>query len=833
MRALALIAALALPSVLTLPTPAPAQERPNLMIVLDGSGSMWGQVGGRPKIELARQALSSVLSEAESGTEIGMLAYGHRVRGQCSDIELIVPTGPAPQTVPRILEAANRMNPRGMTPLTDAVLIAAQRLGHTEQAATVVLLTDGIETCGGDPCALGRLLASEGIDFRAHVVGFDLTDAEQQQVACLAEETGGLFLAANSADELRDALATTLAAEPDALPEPESEPEPEPVAAPRPVTLILRDVEGGPVLTGRPFRAIEFQPLDAGTPPPGRLDLALNPSDRTGRIDLAPGRYRMLAVRETEGRNVIRIALPVEIPEGTAPHVVDLVIAARLRLNALLHAGEPMPEGTGRIPRLTGQGWAVFQIHPVVDGAIDAATDFGGINSREVALPPGDYFIRGTLTETFTRETLVHVPPGVTTEVDFDFGAAPVAVDLRDAQGFPVDRVRVEIFDLDAPEPFVSGRGRDRTQIVPAFLPEGTWRITAREDRGGSRPAEAWVTVSPGVPVTLALTPGMAGDPSAIPEDAAPLCLDTHSAHGCVVQAVTPGAVVTHLGLDGVAAGDQLAPRFTGTWQTHGGMMALVQQGRQVWGEVHVSGGIGLVWGHVAPDGLTLRGAMDRSSNPRGVTELRLAPDGAALRGVWDHNIGRMGSTVTARRLSGGVPPLARATGTEDNLRLQRNGEPWAPAEGDAFAAFMAPAQAAASPDTGEDIDAMQAAAPPVGFGGVWNTNQQQLILHQDGRRVWGRRDRGPIWGEVSADGQLMRGIWDNGGDWGYVEFRLTPDRMAFEGTWGRARDGGIAENRWTGTRVGWLAAPVEPAALPPAASGGAFDAFMAPVRTP
>lgn len=829
MRALALLAALALPAAL----PAVAQERPNLMIVFDGSGSMWGQVGGRPKIELAREALSSVLSEAEADMEIGMLAYGHRVRGQCSDIELIVPTGPAGQTVPRILEAANRMNPRGMTPLADAVLIAAQRMGHTEQAATVVLLTDGIETCGGDPCALGRLLASEGVDFRAHVVGFDLTDAEQQQVACLAEETGGLFLAANSAEELRDALATTLAAEPAALPDPEPEPEPEPAAVPRPVTLILRDVAGGPVLSGRPFRAIEFQPLDEGAPPPGRLDLAMNPSDRTGRIELVPGRYRMLAVRQTEGRNVIRIALPVEIPEGTDAHVVDLVIAARLQLNALLHPSEPMPEGNGRIPRLAGQGWAMFQIHPVVDGAIDAATDYGGINSRDVALPPGDYFIRGTLTETFTREMLVSVAPGVTTQVDFDFGAAPVAVDLRDPQGFPVDRVRVEIFDLDAAEPFVSGRGRDRTQIVPAFLPEGTWRIVAREDRGGSRPAEAWVTVTPGAPVTLALTPGMAADPAAIPEDGAPRCLDTHGAHGCVVQAVTPGDVVAHLGLDAAAAGDQLAPRFTGTWQTHGGMMALVQEGRRVWGEVHVNGGIGLVWGHVAPDGLTLRGAMDRSSNPRGATELRLAPDGATLRGNWDHNIGRMGSTVTARRLSGGVPPLARATGTEDDLRLQMNGEVWAPADGAAFADFMALALAPASPDTGEDIDAMQAAAGPVGFGGVWNTNHQQLTLHQDGRRVWGQRDRGPIWGEVSADGQLLRGVWMNAREWGYLEFRLDPARMAFEGAWGRSRDGGVRADRWSGTRVGWLAAPVEPTALPPEAAGPDFEGFMAPVRDP
>lgn len=546
-----------------------AQERPNLMIVLDGSGSMWGQVDGRPKIGLAREALSSVLSEVSAGMEIGLMVYGHRVRGQCSDIEMLVPA---------ILGAAGRLNPRGMTPLTESVMQAAQAMGFTELAATVVLLTDGIETCAGDPCALGRMLAQQGIDFRAHVVGFDLTDDEQRQVSCLAQETGGLFLAAEDAAGLQSALAQTLAVEPAPMPEPE------PAAVPRRVDLLLRDVAGEPVLTGRPFRSVELHPADGGALE-GRIDLALNaPTERTARVDLLPGQYTLRLVRETQGRQTIRIALPVEVPAGEGPRTVDLVIAARLVVNALVHQGLPMPPERGRIPRLTGQGWAEFAIHPVIDGAIDAAVDYGGINSQDVALAPGEYLIRGTLTQTVTRERLVSVAPGFTTTVDFDFGAAPVSVDLRDAQGFAVDRVRVEIFDLDAPEPFVSGRGRERTEIVPPFLPQGTWRVTAREDRGGAPLAEAFVTVTQGQPVSLSLAPGQPGDPSRISETATAQCHDTHAALGCVIQAVTPLDMVRHLGLNGRVAGAQMAPRFTGTWQTDGGWMARVQEGRRVWG---------------------------------------------------------------------------------------------------------------------------------------------------------------------------------------------------------------------------------------------------------
>ena len=61
------------------------------IIVLDGSGSMWGQIDGRAKLEIAREALAEVLSGLPAETEIGLMAYGHRTKGDCAGIELIVP----------------------------------------------------------------------------------------------------------------------------------------------------------------------------------------------------------------------------------------------------------------------------------------------------------------------------------------------------------------------------------------------------------------------------------------------------------------------------------------------------------------------------------------------------------------------------------------------------------------------------------------------------------------------------------------------------------------------------------------------------------------------
>ena len=172
---------------LTLPASALAEGQS--IIVLDGSGSMWGQIEGRPTLDIAREALAGVLQGVDPAAELGLMAYGHREKGSCEDIEVIVPPGPG--TAAAITEAAAAMKFLGKTPLTEAVRRAAVELRATEAKATVILITDGIETCDADPCALGRELEASGVDFTAHVVGYGLTAEEGRTVACLAENTGG------------------------------------------------------------------------------------------------------------------------------------------------------------------------------------------------------------------------------------------------------------------------------------------------------------------------------------------------------------------------------------------------------------------------------------------------------------------------------------------------------------------------------------------------------------------------------------------------------------------------------------------------------------------
>ena len=189
-----------------------AQAADRAIIVLDGSGSMWGQIDGKPKLEIARETLKSVLPTLPGDLELGLMAYGHREKGNCQDIELVVP--PAAGSAGAIADAAAGLKFLGKTPLSEAVRQAAEALRYTEDKATVILITDGIETCNADPCALGNELETSGVDFTAHVVGFGLSREEGRQVACLAENTGGRYIQAKDEGELRDALTTTVAAKP-------------------------------------------------------------------------------------------------------------------------------------------------------------------------------------------------------------------------------------------------------------------------------------------------------------------------------------------------------------------------------------------------------------------------------------------------------------------------------------------------------------------------------------------------------------------------------------------------------------------------------------------
>ena len=179
-----------------------------MVLILDGSGSMWGQIDGKAKIDIAKEVMNDLIAKIPASFQTGLMVYGHRRKGDCNDIEMVVPLG---AHNPAAMQAkVKAISPKGKTPLSAAVKQAAQSLRYTEERATVVLVSDGLETCDIDPCELAAELAMSGVDFTVHVIGFDISREDQERLRCLADRTGGLFLAANNADSLRKALFTTV-----------------------------------------------------------------------------------------------------------------------------------------------------------------------------------------------------------------------------------------------------------------------------------------------------------------------------------------------------------------------------------------------------------------------------------------------------------------------------------------------------------------------------------------------------------------------------------------------------------------------------------------------
>ena len=259
-------------------TPALA-ESPRTILVLDGSGSMWGQIEGEPKIVLARRAVADLLATLPDDMELGLTAYGHRVKGDCADIETLVPVGAA--TKAQVQAAVDAIKPKGKTPLSDAVRAAAEALKYGEEAATVILVSDGKETCDADPCAVGRALEETGVAFTAHVIGFDVSAEEDRaQLQCLAENTGGTFLSASDAGELSAALQQVAVAPP---------PPPEPTTFG--VTFRAVEPDGSPAEDDLIWTVTD--PADGAT----ALD---HEADSAPSVTLTPGGYVVEVLRTSD-----------------------------------------------------------------------------------------------------------------------------------------------------------------------------------------------------------------------------------------------------------------------------------------------------------------------------------------------------------------------------------------------------------------------------------------------------------------------------------------------------------------------------------------------------
>ena len=194
----------------------------NVLFILDGSGSMWGRLDNVEKIVIAKDTMNDLVQELPDSFKIGLMVYGHRSKGSCDDIELLSPVGAADQAA--IVQQIQGISPKGKTPITKSIELAAQHLETIEEETTIVLVSDGEETCEGDPCVYVKQLKDKGITFTMHVVGFDVNTEQRAQLECIANAGGGRYFSAQNAMQLEEAFT---AVKTEVIKQVETKPEPQ------------------------------------------------------------------------------------------------------------------------------------------------------------------------------------------------------------------------------------------------------------------------------------------------------------------------------------------------------------------------------------------------------------------------------------------------------------------------------------------------------------------------------------------------------------------------------------------------------------------------------
>jgi hypothetical protein len=194
-------------------------EVTDFAIILDCSGSMSDRTNaGTSKMEVAKKVVSDLVEKIPDGRNVTFIVYGHDAALKCRAVAVLRPLGPLDTDGKSDLKKTiARLRPVGNTPIALALKVAGEELARGKGSGGIILITDGMETCNGDPAAeAARLAANPRFTFGLNIVGFDVDPKELEEVKKIvrAAKEKGRFYEAKSPEKLeRDIAALGRAAE--------------------------------------------------------------------------------------------------------------------------------------------------------------------------------------------------------------------------------------------------------------------------------------------------------------------------------------------------------------------------------------------------------------------------------------------------------------------------------------------------------------------------------------------------------------------------------------------------------------------------------------------
>lgn len=378
-----------------------AQEIPSpILFIYDASGSMWGAMENKTKKEIASDVLISTVGNLPDNQNIGLIAYGHRKKSDCDDIEYLVNL--TNNTKSNVTNAVKSLNPTGRTPLARSATLAINSLKESNTKATIILITDGKESCDGDICNVITDAKANGIDFKLHIVGFGLKEGEKEQLKCAALAGNGKYYDADNAGGLGDVLteATT-----------------ETVDKPK-GNFSVYAVKNG-------------EPVDAWVKPQNsetKKDLSGARTYRdTAWVYLPTGKYD-IEVKPLENSDIPSTTISVEIKEGEMKHKDVSFDGGILEVSTTTN-GEPWDAIVKMYDKNTGK-------------VIANARTYG--RSKQMEVPAGNYKVTYQALnlegiDIYVEVNDVEVQANTTNSISHDFKSGIVMIGVKTASGELID----------------------------------------------------------------------------------------------------------------------------------------------------------------------------------------------------------------------------------------------------------------------------------------------------------------------------------------------------------------------------------------------------------
>ena len=182
----------------------------NIAILLDASGSMAQKVGGKTKMELAKQAINEFVASMPEGANISLRVYGHKgsnsdsdKKVSCASTEVVYELNPYNES--KFQDSLNSFKPTGWTPIANAINETKKDFENVDKQAQniIYVVSDGIETCDGNPVKAAKDLHDSNIKAVVNIIGFNVNTEGQKQLLDVAEAGGGTFETVDSADDFK------------------------------------------------------------------------------------------------------------------------------------------------------------------------------------------------------------------------------------------------------------------------------------------------------------------------------------------------------------------------------------------------------------------------------------------------------------------------------------------------------------------------------------------------------------------------------------------------------------------------------------------------------